>query len=231
MRTPDRWQADLLEQLVTREQDVIVCCARQVGKTEAVAAAAYLTACMGGFVLVMSPSDEQSKEFIARVRKFSLELQLIECLEEPTKHELLLVGGGRVLGMPNNEATVRGRSAVSLLVVDEAARVPDNLFGAVAPMLAVSKGRTALLSTPFGQRGFFWREWIGEGGINWRRHSYTWRECPRLSPEFIESEKRKHGELWVRQEYDCEFISVDSSYFDVEAFRGLVDPELKALAW
>jgi hypothetical protein len=45
---------------------------------------------------------------------------------EPTTHA--------IVGLPANEATVRGFSAVSLMLVDEAARVPDELYEAVKPM-------------------------------------------------------------------------------------------------
>ncbi len=43
------------------------------------------------------------------------------------------------------------------LKIDEAARVSDELYRAVRPMLATSGGRIVLLSTPFGKRGFFFR--------------------------------------------------------------------------
>jgi hypothetical protein len=50
-----------------------------------------------------------------------------------------------------------------LVIVDEAARVPDDLYRAVRPMLAVSQGRLIALSTPFGQRGWFYDELHGSG--------------------------------------------------------------------
>jgi hypothetical protein len=46
--------------------------------------------------------------------------------------------GSRIVGLPGSEGTIRGFSAVSLLLVDEASRVPDELYLAVRPMLAVS---------------------------------------------------------------------------------------------
>ena len=60
-----------------------------------------------------------------------------------------------MVGLPANEATVRGFSAVSLMVVDEAARVPDDLYEAVKPMLATTDGALWLMSTPFGRRRIF----------------------------------------------------------------------------
>jgi hypothetical protein len=62
---------------------------------------------------------------------------------------------------------VRGFSGTSLLIVDEAARVDDELYYAVRPMLAVSGGVLMMLSTPFGKRGVFYEEWTG--GECWER--------------------------------------------------------------
>jgi hypothetical protein len=58
------------------------------------------------------------------------------------------------VGLPGTEATIRGFSAVSLLLVDEAARCSDELYLAIRPMLAVSDGTLWLMSTPF-QAGIF----------------------------------------------------------------------------
>ena len=44
-------------------------------------------------------------------------------------------------------------------------------------MLAVSGGRIVLLSTPFGNRGFFYKEW-SEGGEDWRKVTISARDCP-----------------------------------------------------
>ncbi len=64
-------------------------------------------------------------------------------------------GPSRIVGLPGNEETIRGFSAVSLLLVDEASRVPDDLYLALRPMLAVSGGAMWLMSTPCGKQGFF----------------------------------------------------------------------------
>ena len=72
-------------------------------------------------------------------------------------------------------------------------------------MLAVSRGRLVALSTPFGQRGWFWEEW--EGGGPWKRVQVTWRDCPRITADFIAEETRSMGAAWVAQEYECSFNS------------------------
>ncbi len=61
-------------------------------------------------------------------------------------------------------------------------------------MLAVSSDRIVCLSTPFGKRGFFFEEWAN--GQRWNRLKVTADECPRISPEFLEEERRALGPHW-----------------------------------
>src|SRR5262249_54049391 len=113
--------------------------------------------------------------------------------------------------------TIRSFGGVALLIIDEAARVQDDLYRSVRPMLAVSQGRLICLSTPFGKRGFFWREWA-EGGDAWQRVCIPWQECPRITADFIAGERKSMGDSWVSQEYCCSF----------EALEGLVYPDFAA---
>ena len=78
-------------------------------------------------------------------------------------------------------------------------------------MLAVSGGRLLALSTPFGKRGWFHREW--SGAEPWRRVRVAAHECPRIDPDFLDEERRTMGELYYRSEYLCEFAdSVDAVF-------------------
>jgi hypothetical protein len=217
--TLDQWQQQLITDILNGES-CVVCCSRQSGKTEAVAIAAFLQAFnYGRFVLVLSPSDEQSKEFLSRIKLFHRKLSIDFC-DRYTMHEIIYPTGGRILALPNNERTVRCRSGVHLLVIDEAARVPDQLYAATTPMLAVTRGQKVLLSTPFGKRGFFYEEFI-KGKM--KRYKITWRNCPRISEEFIQQELTTHGPLWVRQEYECEFIDITSNIFNIERIKENTD--------
>ena len=105
-----------------------------------------------------------------------------------------------------------------LLAVDEAAWVPDDLYLAVRPMLAVSQGRLIALSTPHGNRGWFYEAWRGEEP--WERYEVPATSCPRISAEFLEEEKRSMGQWWYDQEYACVFLDAETQAFrreDVEA--------------
>src|SRR5262249_46209279 len=116
----------------------------------------------GALVLLCSPSLRQSGELFRKV------LHLFEALQRPvavrttSALQLELVNGSRILSLPAQEETIRGYSGVNLLLIDEAARVPDALYRSVRPMLAVSQGRLVALSTPYGKRGWFYEEWRGD---------------------------------------------------------------------
>jgi hypothetical protein len=82
-------------------------------------------------------------------------------LSKDTEHALELSNGSRVISLPASEETIVGYSAVTTLILDEAARIPDGTYYAVRPMLAMSQGRMICLSSPFGRRGFFYEAWEG----------------------------------------------------------------------
>jgi hypothetical protein len=139
-----------------------------------------------------------------------------------------LVNASRIIALPGKEQTIRGYSGVSLLVVDEAARVPDELYYSVRPMLAVSGGRLICLSTPFGKRGFFFNEWE-EGGGDWHRTKILATDVPRISAEFLEEERRALGDFWFSQEYMCEFRETVDQVFSYDLIQEAMSDEVKPL--
>jgi hypothetical protein len=127
----------------------------------------------------------------------------------------VLPNGSRIVGVPSKPSTVRGFSGVSLLIIDEAAHAPDELYLAMRPVLASSGGDLWCLSTPNGKRGFFWEAW-SKGGEEWTRVMAPATECPRISKEFLEQERRTQPDNWFRQEYMSEFVQDSEGLFDME---------------
>lgn len=208
----DRWQREVL---LRQDRQVLLNCCRQSGKSTTVAALALHTALFQppALVLLLSPSQRQSFELFRKVREAyeSLGRPVEAVSDSPSVGRLELANGSRIIGLPGKEATVRGFSRVRLLLIDEAAQVSDALYNAVRPMLAISRGRLVCLSTPFGQRGFFWREWVGNG--NWHRVQVTHRECPRMADDFVASEQLALGKAWFDQEYLCLFTALEGAVY------------------
>jgi hypothetical protein len=215
---PDPWQAQLLRSEAKR---TLLLCSRQSGKSTVTGALALWEAIYRppALILLLSPSLRQSQELYRKVRDFYQTLAGQAPAETESALRLELQNGSRIISLPGQESTIRGYSGVSLLVIDEAARVEDPLYYSVRPMLAVSGGRMVCLSTPFGKRGFFHEEWQN-GGTSWERTKITAAQCPRISPIFLEEERAALGDWWFRQEYGCEFVeTVDNlfTYDDVAA--------------
>lgn len=148
-------------------------------------------------------------------------------LDSDTKLSVRFANGSRVLALPGSEKTIRGISAVTLLVLDEAARIPDELYKSVRPMLAVSGGRMVLMSTPFGKRGFFFDVW--ENGEGWQKITVTADQCPRISKEFLADEKAALGEWWFKQEYYCEFVETEDQLFKYDEVAAAFTSEIAPL--
>ncbi len=224
---PDALQAEVLR---TQTKRGILNCSRQWGKSTITAAKAmhqaYLQA--QSLTLVVSPSARQSGEFLRKAAEFARKLGIRPKGDGDNEISLELPNRSRIVGLPGTEATIRGFSAVSLLLVDEASRVSDEMYLTIRPMLAVSHGTLWLMSTPFGKRGFFYETWA-HGGPEWERFRATALECPRISPEFLEEERVAMGERWFRQEYLCEFEDSVSGVFEGEMVTGAIKEEVKPL--
>jgi hypothetical protein len=136
--------------------------------------------------------------------------------------------GSRIVGLPGSEETIRGFSAVSLLLVDEASRAPDELYMAVRPMLAASSGALWLMSTPCGKRGFFWEAWE-RGGPEWERIRAPGNECGRIEREFLEEERRTMGARRFQQEYMCEFGETESGLLEREMVERAITRDVEVL--
>jgi hypothetical protein len=91
-------------------------------------------------VLVASPTNRQSGELIRKAAEMVMRLGIRPRGGGDNETSLLFPNGSRIVGLPGIEGTVRGFSAVSLLLIDEAARVEDAMYKALRPMLAVGDG-------------------------------------------------------------------------------------------
>ncbi len=179
--------------------------------------------------LVVSPSARQSGEFLRKAAGFVRRMGFRVRGDGDNEISLLLPNGSRIVGLPGTESTVRGFSAVELLLIDEAARVSDEMYKSVRPMIAVTDGDLWLMSTPFGQRGFFWEAWSGRTGEAWERVSVPATKCGRISAEFLAGERLALGERWFRQEYLCEFTEAEGARFSREMIERAFTDEVKPL--
>jgi hypothetical protein len=223
---PDPWQAKLLR---SRSNKIILNCSRQSGKSTTCAALGLHESIYRrpSFGLVIAPSQDQSAELMLKFDEFRGAVELpSDYLSTDTKLAVRFSNGNRFIARPGSEKSSRSFSAVTLLLEDEAARVPDPLYSSVRPMLAVSNGRHILMSTPFGKQNHFFKIWDEQRDI-WEWYEIPAEMCPRISKQFLEEEKRIN--LWFEQEYHCAFLDAEGSVFSSDLFKSLANPSISPL--
>jgi Terminase large subunit, T4likevirus-type, N-terminal len=220
---PDPAQARLL---TTTSRKVLVNACRQFGKSTTTAIVALHEAIYQApaMVVVVSPSLQQSGELYKKIRGFWQKLPGAPEATKETETQIQLRNNSRLLSLPGSERTVRGYSGVTLLIVDEASRVEDDLFAAVRPMLATTNGKFIALSTPRGRRGWWHDAWMQ--GENWERISVKGSECPRISAEFLKEELAALGPTMFAQEYNGAFIDNEAAVFSNDLIQRAIKHDL-----
>ena len=220
----DDWQGEYLECASTRR---LLNCTRQGGKStvSGVGALHDALALPGSLILIIAPSERQSLETFRKVAEFYNRLGHSVPADSERKLGLELLNGSRIEGLPGSEKTIRGFSAPRRVIIDEASRVEDLTFTAVLPMLAVSGGSLDLLSTPAGKRGFFYQ--AATSG-SWERWTIPATEVPRITPAFLEEQRRLMGERFFRQEFMCEFLDTDDAVFATDLIEAASGHQVQA---
>ena len=224
---PDEKQTLMLSQEHYR---LMLNCTRQWGKSTVTALKAVHRAWSrpGSLTLVVSPGERQSREFLRKAKSFVEDLRIKPRGDGDNPISVQLPNGSRIVGLPGKHARIRGFSAVSLLIIDEAAWVDPEQYEAVQPMLATTDGDIWMLSTPWGKRGFFWHEWT-KGGPEWFKISVKATECARIKQTFLEAQRARMPEASFRREYLCEFMQTGNSVFRREDLEAAVTGEIRSL--
>ncbi len=228
--TLDDWQADFVR---SDAPQTIMLIPRQHGKTEAsvVKALSVATTEADSLILIASPAQRLSDEFVLRARKTYARVKDAPALVGDAARRIEFENGSRILALPgdNDGDTLRGLANCRLAILDECSRVSDSLVTAVRPMLATNKrGQVVYLSTPAGKRGIFFETWTSNDP-EWHRIRVDLGSCSRITPEFLARERKNLGETRFREEYLCEFIDPDTAAFDSTLVNLMFDPEVRPL--
>ncbi|MBI3789939.1 MAG: terminase [Gemmatimonadetes bacterium] len=226
----DAWQQ---EAVTSTSRKLLFLCSRQSGKSTTSGLLAGYEACFtpNALILMLAPSLRQSGELfrscLRMLQAIDPDELAVPAIVNESALRLELENGSRIIALPGSEATTRGYAAATLVIVDEAARVPDALIAAVRPTLATTNGRLVALSTPYGKRGWFYLEWTS--GTGWDRSQVQAKDCPRISAEFLADELRSLGPRVFVQEYECEFFEADTAAFSTSLIERAVTSDVTPL--
>ncbi len=153
--------------------------------------------------------------------------------EEPTKTTIILKKdfaqqrgkeniGSICYALPAGKTGIYLRTfALDFLDIDEAAYVPEPVYTALKPMLAVSEklrglGWETFLSTPYGKGGFFWQS---HQSRDYRKFHVSAEDCPRISKAFLRKERKRMSRREYRQEWLGEFTEDMSQFFPSDLIK------------
>jgi phage terminase large subunit-like protein len=131
----------------------------------------------------------------------------------------------------DSEDSIRGE-AFHLVIVDEAARIPEAAWtDAIQPTLADYGGRAILISTPNG-KNWFWKEWLRGQTPNERIKS--WQAPTRDNPNpriqrAADMAQERVPERTYQQEWLAQFVE-DGSVFRMVNERATATPQTHAIA-
>jgi hypothetical protein len=231
--TLDPWQAELATAMAAgNAKRAIATCSRQSGKsfTAAIIAAHWVVHRPGSLVMMVAPTLRQSSLLAEKCFALLRLLPHVKLVQESVQH-VKLANGSRIASVPGGEsAGIRGYTP-NLLIVDESAFIPPEggFWEAVMPSLAVSGGSLLLCSTPNGRQGLHFEIATQSEPDNWLRFHVPWTKCSRISPEFIEEQRRTHGPRYVETEFNCVFAEASGQWFSQDAIDAILDPNLQRL--
>jgi phage FluMu gp28-like protein len=216
------WRPHLGQQafLSSRAPVRVLACGRRWGKTEVIAAEIACTLLTGAArqVLLVAPSQEQAMLGFERTLEF-LHRAGARPTVRRTPAPTLTLGDSRLWARSaaRGGMFLRGRKA-HLIIVDEAAYVPEAVVAEVlTPMLADTGGRLALISTPRG-KNYFYRYYLQgqEDGIRvWSLRSPSWHN-PLLSPTVLQMQASMMTQRQYQIEYGAAFLDAAGQVFRTE---------------
>ena len=172
----------------------------------------------GGRVMIIAGTREKtSKKVMGRLRQ--LFKPISGTLERGGNDLLIKLKNGSVIeGLPSNSEAIRGDTKIKAIIVDEAAHfglVDDSVvLDAIEPIVMTNKSDLFLVSTPRGQRGFFYDISISENDYKKLHYDFNNAIGWIYTREEME-EELKRTDIDVDQEYRCQFTSARNSIFGV----------------
>lgn len=196
---------------------------RQVGKTTcaSIKAISHALECENRLVLNLAPTLRQSALLFRKIRAFIKSHPTLEKMVTSDSQTMISFNNGSEIHClsGNNPDSVRGFSP-TLLIIDEAAFVKDDVFIAVLPSLAATNGTLIYISTPFGKRGVFYESFNSNEFSSYHVPS---KESPLISEDFLNGMKNLKTDLEYLQEYEGEFIEEADTFFSRELILSGID--------
>ena len=190
---------------------------RQCGKdvTQAALALWESVTATGARIVVVSGAQRQSDALTEKVLGFvARDDKLFDSVLRSSREALEFTNGSFIKPLPAT-GVIRGETATRVLV-NEARDILDEeeTYAAVEPMLLVTAGSLGIFSTPLGKSGRLWEAFSSPLYLKTRIPSRASRYA---APEHLERQRLEMSAARFANEYEAEFLDVQSSFFSAES--------------
>lgn len=210
----------------------VVAMGRRWGKSTMAGAFCTLAAVRGASVAWVVPHYKNGRPLWRQVEQYLSPLAKMKRASLNRSERIAEIAGAGRLGIysADNPTSILGE-AFHLVVIDEAARIDEEVWtDTIQPTLADFGGKAILISTPKG-RNWFWREWLrgkeGDPLVRAFQAPSSDNPNPRIK-QASETARARVSERTYRQEWLAEFVEDGGSVFP--SVRSLVTAEQQSAA-
>ena len=200
----DKWQ----EEVLGTKGNICLRSGRQVGKSTIIGlkTAKYALENQSKLIMVISKTERQAGLLFAKILLNIHQIDRIAIKkgkDRPTKHIINLKNGSVIHCLPAGDTGfgIMGFT-IDLLIADEAAFIPEEVWNSVIPALAITRGNIWLLSTPFLKQGYYYECFSDPSFTAFHTSS---EDCPRKDEVFLAHKKETLTKAQYAQMYLGEF--------------------------
>ena len=204
----DTWQRAYMTNAPLQNR-IGIAASRQSGKSTVTALfVAHCLLFIPNFMcLVASRSLRQASHYLNKVRDAVLSIIPRDAMRQLNRLSMELPNGSSIVSIPCAQPDAGRGFSPHLVILDEAAFAPEELFRAITPSLAATQGALHMLSSPNGRQGYFFEAFEGDAADVFWSQRVHWHDCPRITQEIADMERIALGDLYFRQEFGAEFVS------------------------
>ena len=188
-------------------------------------------------VLVISPVQRQSGLLFRKMKNLVTVLSqkhpeftdgnMFKYVVRETATVIEFANGSEIHSLPagDDASSLRGFTA-HFIILDEVARIKDEVFVALKPMFATTwkDSQWLMISTPKGVKNFFY-EACTKPVFGYKEYFARSKDSPLVTDEFLAGERESMTLNEYLQEYEAEFVSEADTFFTLDEIRDIMVKE------
>ena len=203
----DDWQQKVMD----TKGNIVLRSGRQVGKSTVVAlkAAKHSIEHPNQVIMCIAFTEKQANLLFSKILNNIIQIEKKDKKKyiskpKPTKHVINLKNKTKIYCYAAGDTGygIMGYT-IDVLIADECAWIKPEVWRSLVPALAVTKGEQWLLSTPWLSEGYYYECFDDPTFTSFH---YTSEQCDRITPEFLEEQKKRLTSQEYAQMYLGEFI-------------------------